>query len=210
MGSRAISGITPHGLSGALFSKTQRQVLGLLFGNPERTYYANEIVRHADAGIGSVQRELEKLTKVGLLVVTRVGNQKHYQANQASPIFEELRGIVQKTFGLADVLRESLTDLSEKIRVAFVYGSVAKRSDTASSDVDVLIISSKLSYSDVLAYLTEAETRLGRTINPTLYKPGDFSRKLGEESAFLKAVMSRPKVFLIGTENDIPKPAKSG
>jgi len=198
------------GLGEALFSKTQRQVLGLLFGNPGRSYYANEIVRFAGVGIGSVQRELEKLAGVGLLTVTQIGNQKHYQANRAAPIYEELRGIVLKTFGLADVLREALASLADRIRVAFVYGSVAKATDTASSDIDILIVSASLGYSDVVALLADTEARLGRAVNPTLYKPTDFARKLAEDNAFLSRVLDQPKIFLIGAEDDIPKPGKSG
>lgn len=194
------------GLGDALFSKTQRQVLGLLFGNPGRSFYANEIVRHAGVGIGSVQRELEKLAGVGLLTVTKIGNQKHYQANCAAPIFDELRGIVLKTFGLTDVLRGALVGLADRIEVAFVYGSVAKATDTASSDIDVMIISRVLGYTDVVAHLADAETRLGRAANPTIYKPDDFARKLASGNAFLSRVMEQPKLFLIGTEDDIPKP----
>lgn len=201
---------TGLGLGDVLFSKTQRQVLSLLFGNPARSYYAKEIVRFAGVGIGSVQRELEKLAAAGLLNVTQIGNQKHYQANREAPIFEELRGIVLKTFGLADVLREALAAFAERIEVAFIYGSVAKATDTASSDIDVMIVGPDLSYSDVVSRLTDAEARLGRRVNPTLYKPADFARRRAEDNAFLNRVVEQPKIFLIGTEDDIPKPGKSG
>ncbi len=205
-----IAAATETGLGDVLFTKTQRQVLGLLFGNPERSFYAKEIVRLAGVGIGSVQRELEKLSVVGLLTVTRIGNQKHYQANRQAPIFEELRGIVLKTFGLADVLREVLATFTDRIKVAFIYGSVAKETDTASSDIDLMIVAPDLSYSEVVALLAETETRLGRAVNPTLYKPADFARKLAEDNAFLSKVVDQPKIFLIGAEDDIPKPGKSG
>lgn len=188
-----------------LFSKTQRQVLGLLFSSPDRSYYANEIVRFAGVGIGSVQRELEKLAGAGLLLVTQIGNQKHYQANRDAPIFEELRGIVLKTFGLADVLREALTVFAGRITLAFIYGSVAKATDTASSDIDVMVVSPDLSYAEVVAKLAEAEARVGRTINPTLYKPADFTQKLEDDNAFLNRVVNQPMVFLIGSADDFPK-----
>lgn len=129
----------------ALFTKTQQQVLRLLFGQPGRSFYANEIVRYAGLGISTVQRELARLSEVGLLSVTRQGNQKHYQANVASPIFEELRGIVVKTFGVADVLKEALLPMADKIQLAFIYGSVAKGSDTAESDIDLMLIADRLS-----------------------------------------------------------------
>ncbi|PWB52427.1 MAG: transcriptional regulator [Nitrosomonadales bacterium] len=210
MGTQKTMKTSAFGLGDALFSKTQRQVLGLLLGNPGRSYYAKEIVRFAGVGIGSVQRELEKLAGVGLLTVTQIGNQKHYQANRAAPIYEELRGIVLKTFGLADVLRDALAPFADRIRVAFVYGSVARATDTASSDIDVLIVSSSLTYSDVVTHLADTEAQLGRPVSPTLYKPADFARKLAGDNAFLSRVLDQPKIFLIGIADDIPKPGKSG
>lgn len=192
-------------LADVLFTKTQRQVLGLLFGNPDRSFYAKEIVRFAAVGSGSVQRELEKLAQVGLLTVTQIGNQKHYQANKQAPIFEELRGIVLKTFGLADVLRTALAVFEGKIDVAFIYGSVAKSTDTTSSDIDVMIISPELSYAEVLSQLATAETAIGRRINPTIYKPEDFSRKVAEDNAFLNRVLDQPKILLVGSLERIEK-----
>lgn len=196
---------TQAGLGDVLFSKTQRQVLGLLFGNPERSYYANEVVRFAAVGIGSVQRELEKLAQAGLLTVTQIGNQKHYQANRKAPIFEELRGIVLKTFGLADVLRAALAGFSNKIDVAFIYGSVAKSTDTASSDIDVMMIGSGLSYAEVLGQLASVENVIGRRISPTIYKPDDFKRKVAEDSAFLNRILDQPKILLVGSLEGIEK-----
>jgi predicted nucleotidyltransferase len=202
----------PTGLSGVLFAKTQRRVLGLLFGNPDRSFFANEIVRLADSGIGAVQRELAALESVGLVSARRVGNQKHYQANRASPIFEELRGIVVKTFGIADVLREVLAPLAARIRGAFVYGSVAKRTDTASSDVDLLVISDDVSYSDLFGLLATAEQRLGRKVNPTVYKSSELRKKLSAENAFATRVLAQPKIFIIGSEDDLrtPRTARKG
>jgi predicted nucleotidyltransferase len=198
------SNVKTYSLGEALFSKTQRQVLGLLFGHPEKSFYAKEIVRFAGVGIGSVHRELEKLSTVGLLTIEHIGNQKHYQANEKSPIFEELKGIVQKTFGLADVLKDALSDHSDIIKLAFIYGSVAKSTDRASSDIDVLIVSGQLSYSEVLALFSVVESKLGRTVNPTIYKYEEFRNKLASDNNFVKRVVEQPKIFLIGTENDIP------
>jgi predicted nucleotidyltransferase len=195
-----------YSLSDVLFSKTQRQILALLFGHPDKSYYAKEIVRFAGVGIGTVHRELEKLSNVGLLTVEKVGNQKHYQANEKSPIFGELKGIVQKTFGLADVLKEALSGHRNSIKLAFVYGSVAKGTDRASSDIDVLIISGQLSYSEVLSLFDTVESRLGRTINPTIYKYEEFRNKLTSDNSFITRVIKQPKIFLIGTEDDIQEP----
>jgi len=192
-----------YSLGEALFSKTQRQILGLLFGHPERSYFAKEIYKLAGVGVGTAHRELEKLTSVGLLTLEHVGNQKHYKANKKSPIFEELKGIVQKTFGLADVLRDCLSSQHDAINVAFIYGSVAKESDRVSSDIDVLIVSSELSYSEVLALLDSTELKLGRTINPAIYQPEEFNNKLISDNNFIKRVIEQPKIFLVGTEDDI-------
>lgn len=197
---------TPSAIGDALFTKTQRQVLGLLFGHSDRSYYINEIVRIADVGIGTVQRELEKLAAAGLLTVRKIGNQKHYQANPSSPIFQELRGIVQKSFGVADELRKSLEPISAKIVVAFVYGSIARGEDTASSDIDAMLISDELSYPEVIEAFIGAEGKLGRTVNPTLYTPAEVRRKLVEDNSFMKRVTEQGKIFLIGTDDDLPKP----
>jgi predicted nucleotidyltransferase len=190
-------------LSDALFTATQRRVLGLLFGNPDRSYYVNEILRIADAGIGAVQRELERLEAAGLVNVTRIGNQKHYQANRQSPIFEELRGIVIKTFGVADILRVALAPLASHMLAAFVYGSVAKGADTASSDIDVMIIADDISYPDVIGAFEKSEKTLGRAINPTLYDREELQRKLAAGNAFLSRVLKQPRIFLIGSDDDI-------
>jgi predicted nucleotidyltransferase len=202
-------GTAKTGLGEALFTKTQRRVLGLLFGNPDRTYYANEIVRFAGAGIGTVQRELAKLESAELVTVSKIGNQKHYQANRQAPIFEELRAIVVKTFGVADHLRTALAPLAKRIEAAFVYGSVAAGSDTASSDIDVLIVSDDLSFPEAIKALGKTEQQVRRTINPSVYSSSEMRRKLADEGGFVKRVMARPKLFLIGSEDDLPKPRKS-
>ena len=196
-------------LGEALFTKTQRRVLGLLFGHPERSYYANEIVRFAGAGIGAVQRELERLESAQLVTVSKIGNQKHYQANREAPIFDELRGIVLKTFGVADHLRAALAPLAKRIRAAFIYGSVAKGTDTASSDVDVMIVSDDLSFPEAIQALSKAEQEVRRSVNPSVYSPESWRRKLAE-SGFVKRVMEQPRIFLVGTDDDLPKPRKSG
>lgn len=201
-----MNGKTPSGIGDALFTKTQRQVLGLLFGHADKSYYINQIVRIADVGIGTVQRELEKLASAGLLTVRKIGNQKHYQANPGSPIFQELRGIVLKTFGVADELRRSLETVSAKIVVAFVYGSIARGTDTANSDIDVMVISDELSYPEVIGSFAGAEEKLGRSVNPTLYTPSEVRRKRAEDHSFLKRVTEQGKIFLIGSADDLPKP----
>lgn len=200
---RALQARKTVGLADALFSSTQQRVLGFLFGQPERSFFATELIALAGGGSGAVQRELARLAGSGLLLVTRRGTQKHYQANPDSPIFEELCGIARKTVGLAEPLREALEPLAQRITAAFVFGSVAKRSDTASSDVDVLVLADDLDYADVFSALQSAEAKLGRTVNPTVYTPVEWRRRLKDKNGFAQAVAAQPKVFLFGTEADI-------
>lgn len=192
-----------EGLADALFSTTQQRVLGLLFGQPERSFYATELIGLTGAGSGAVQRELARLETSGLVTVHRLGTQKHYQANPASPLFEELVGIARKTVGLAGPLREALAPLTPRIVAAFVYGSVAKRRDTSRSDIDLMVVSDKLTYADVFGALEAANTRLGRTVNPTVYSRKELTRRVKEGNAFVKRVLEQPKVWVIGTVHDI-------
>ena len=191
-------------ISDVLFSGGQQRVLGLLFGQPDRSFYANEIAKLALTGRGALQRELERMTSSGLITMTPIGRQKHYQANRKSPIFTELRGIVFKTFGLADVLRAALSECADLVRCAFIYGSVAKGTDTAASDIDVMVIAKGLSYSHLFEVLAKAEEVLGRKVNPTLYAAEDFSKKLRSDNHFLTRIVQPPKIMLIGDDNDLP------
>ena len=190
-------------MADALFSTIQQRVLAYLFGQPERSFFATELIKLAGGGSGAVQRELARLDDSGLVTVTRVGTQKHYQANPKSPIFADLCAIAQKTVGLAEPLREALAPLAKDITAAFVFGSVAKRSDSATSDIDVLILSDRLDYADVFEALQSAEARLGRTVNPTVYTPATWRKKRNEDNAFVVRLAAQPKVFLIGTEEDL-------
>ena len=196
-------GIKNTSLSDALFTKVQQRVLSVIFGHPDRVFFGNEIIRLAGVGVGAVVRELERLVTAGLITVTRTGNQKHYQANQSSPIFSELRSIVLKTFGIADVLRHALLPLTDRIQVAFVYGSVAKGQDTAKSDIDLILISDDLGFPDVLTLLSEAEKQLVRPVNPTIYTRADLNKRLNDGNDFITRVLDQPKIFIIGTDHDI-------
>ena len=190
---------TPQaGLAGALFTGTQQRVLGLLFGQPDRSFYATELINLAGVGSGAVQRELARLAQSRLVTVKPVGNQKHYQANPASPIYEELCGVVRKTVGLAEPLRAALAPLAEQIRAAFVYGSIAKKEDTASSDIDLMLVSDTLTYGDAILALQAATEQLGREVNPNIFTPPDFAKRLKEGGSFVSRVMGQPKIWLIG------------
>lgn len=191
------------GIADALFTQGQQKVLGLLFGRPDRQFYFNEMLRLAGSGKGALQRELARLESAGLVRVTQMGNQKRFQANREAPIYEELRGIVLKTFGLASILRESLSPLADRVRTAFVFGSVAKGTDRADSDVDVLVISDALTYGEVLAALEPAEARLGRKVNPALYTAEEWRKRRNEGNAFVGRLLEGPKIWLIGDEGGL-------
>jgi predicted nucleotidyltransferase len=187
----------------ALFTKTQQRVLGLLYGKPDRSFYTNEIVRWADMGRGTISRELSRLVSAGLLVASREGNQHHYRANPDNPVYSELVGIVRKTFGIADVIRAVLAQVDDQVNWAFVYGSIAKGEDTASSDIDLLVATESLAYADLMKILADAEQLLDRPINPSIYTIEQIKDKVHEKNAFLSRVMEQPKLWVKGSEDDI-------
>lgn len=150
-----------------------------------------------------MQRELARLESTGLVLSRRIGSQKHYQANPDSPIFRELLGIIRKTVGLAEPLREALAPLAPRIAAAFVYGSVAKGTDTSASDVDLLVVSDNLTYGDVYAALEHLNTQLGRRINPTVYTRHELARRRKGDNAFVTRILEQAKIWLIGSEVDI-------
>lgn len=187
----------------ALFAGTKQRVLALLFGQPSRSFYATELIGLAESGSGAVQRELAKLAESGLVSVKALGNQKHFQANADSPIFAELCAIFQKTVGLADPLREALAPLAKEIAAAFVYGSVAKKQDTASSDIDLMLLSDQVGYAEVYMALEGASRILGRTVNPTILTRKDFKKRVAAQESFLSRVLEQPKIWVIGGEHEL-------
>jgi len=198
---------TSASLANALFPKVRQRVLAVLFGTPDRSFYANEVIALAQSGTGAVQRELLSLSEAGLLLVSKQGNQKHYQANASAPVFSELRGLVLKTMGLADVIRTALAPLAAQIDIAFIYGSVARQQDNAHSDVDVMIVSPNLGYGEVFGALETATVSLSRKVNPTLYTPADWAKRIEQDSAFISRVLLQPKIWLIGNEEDLHAPS---
>ena len=185
-------------LADALLTKTQQRVLGALFGQPARSFYAAELIRDAGTGSGAAQRELAKLEESGLVLTRRIGNQKHYQANAQSPLFVDLRSIVLKTVGLVEPLRQALKPIECEIRKAFIYGSVAKGTDQATSDIDLMVVSDTLTYGDVFGALDKVSRTLGRTVNPTVYSDADFSKRMKTDNAFVTRVLEGPKVWVVG------------
>jgi predicted nucleotidyltransferase len=192
---------SPRGLAGALFTPVQQQLLGLLFGQPTRRFQSAEIIRLAAAGTGAVHRQLQRLADSGLVLATREGNQKYYQANPRSPIFSELHGLVQKTVGVVEPLRRALTPIARRIQAAFVFGSIAKKTDRADSDLDLFIVSDQLTYPDAYQALQEAEHAIGRPINPTVMTRAEWRRKRSAADSFVKRIVGQPKLFVIGDED---------
>lgn len=199
----ATSPAVQTGLAGALFTPVQQRVLGLLFGQPQRRFQSAELIRLADSGTGAVHRLLTRLEAVGLVAAQRIGNQKHYQANAGSPVFAELVGLVRKTVGLVEPLRTALEPLASRIAAAFVYGSIAKGADHAGSDIDLMVIADALDYGELYSVLAAAEEVLGRTISPNLMNREEWRRKCGEPESFAARIASQPRLFVIGSADDL-------
>jgi predicted nucleotidyltransferase len=190
-------------ISDTLFSQAQQKVLGLLFSQPNRDFYTKEIIRLSHCGSGAIQRELRKLHAAGLITVKNLGNQHRYQANQNSPIFYEIRGIILKTFGLAEVLANIIKPINKYLKFAFIYGSIARQEAIASSDIDLMLIADDLSYADLYPLLEKAEKQLHRPINPTIYSSAEWKHKRENKNHFLNQVVAKPKIFILGTENEL-------
>lgn len=190
----------------ALFGHTRRRVLGLLFGRPGESFYLREIVRLTGAGIGAVQRELKQLTDAGLIRREIRGRQVYFSANSDAPVYLELRGLLTKTTGIADVLRAALRPFVEKkmIVIAFIYGSVASGKQGSRSDVDLMIIGD-LKLSELMPVLRKTQDELGREINPTIYGPQEFHAKLLKDKHFVRNVVANPKLMLIGTTDEFKR-----
>lgn len=192
----------PTSLADALFTTTQQRVLALLFGQPNRSFYASEMIERTGSGSGAVQRELKRLASSGLVTVTRIGNQRHYQANPASPVFKELCGLVKKTVALAEPLRDSLAPLADRVSLAVLYGSVAKGTDTAASDIDLLIVGNGITLEDVYSALAPVEKELDRKISPTLYTLEELARRKASNNPFLTRALDGEHLVLVGNEHE--------
>jgi predicted nucleotidyltransferase len=191
----------------ALFSDSQSRVFQWLFGQPDREFHLSELRRLTGLGSASLQRELNRLAKAGLVRSQRVGNLRRFQANPQSPVYGELVGLTRKTLGAEPLLREALQPLVPNLRAAWIYGSVAKQTDTAQSDIDVMLIGKNLPLAKVLELLVPLEAQLGRKINPTCYTPAEFKRRRAEPDSFVNRVLAQPILPLIG---DAHEPARAG
>lgn len=189
-------------LGSLLFGEYRQRTLGLLLLNPETSYHVRELARLTNTSAGTLHKELTKLTTGGILVRKQIGNQVHYRANVHCPIFDELSSILRKTSGLADVLAKALINLESKIAFAFVFGSVARGDQQANSDVDVMLIGN-LSFAEAVQSLHATQAILQREVNPVVYSESEFSRRLKNNDSFIKEVLAKPKLFIIGTENEL-------
>lgn len=201
MGTKQVS--PTSALASALFSPVQQRVLGLLFGQPGRRFQSAELIRLAGSGIGAVHRQLGRLESSGWVRVTRVGNQKYYQANADCPAYAELQSLIVKTVGLVEPLRRVLEPLANEIEAAFVYGSIAKGTDTADSDIDLLVISKDLRYPEIFKALESAEAVLARPVNPNVMTPHEWRAKRLEKGSFVAQIATQPRLFVIGSDNEL-------
>ena len=188
-------------LSQVLFGQGRRAILTLLYGHTDEQFYLREIARRAGTGIGATQRELRQLSEAGLIQSVRRGHQLYYQANRKNPIFAELKSILAKTSGIRDTLQEGLARLADRVKLAFVYGSITRGEEKASSDVDLMVVGN-VSFQDVVAALSEIERKLGREVNPTVFGPREFREKLAAKNHFLSSVAKEKKLFVIGDERE--------
>ncbi len=196
-------------LAEALFGRTRRLILGLLYCHPEERFYLRQMARTLGVGHGALQRELRKLATAGLILREATGKQVYYRANEACPIYADLQGVILKTVGLADVLRNALAALAERIQVAFVYGSIAKGMAKASSDVDLMIIGS-VTFGEVAKALNPAQDILRREVNPSVYPADEVHCKIKAGHHFLRSVFDGPKIYLIGGEEDLKRVVETG
>jgi predicted nucleotidyltransferase len=199
MGTRVVA----SSLADALFSSVQQRVLALLFGQPDRRFQSAELIRLAHGGTGAVHREINRLADAGWLTVTRSGNHKYYQANRGCPAFRELHGLVVKTVGVVEPLRQALLSKAKDLRAAFVYGSVAKGTENAGSDIDLMVISDRLRYPDLFEALHAAETVLARRVTPSVMSLAEWRTKRAVKDSFAARVSSQPRLFVIGSDDDL-------
>jgi DNA-binding transcriptional ArsR family regulator len=197
----------PGSLGGALFGLTKQRVLALLFGRPDSRFFVNEIVREARIGKGTVQRELALLESAGIIESRVEGRQRYYRASPDSPVFPELEALIRKTFGLGDVLANALAPLKSRIQFAGVYGSVARGTANARSDVDLLVIGS-VEYLELAAALVEPETLLRRPINPTLFSHTEWRSKLATPTGFVRELVAGPMMPIIGALDELAESGK--
>ena len=188
----------------ALFGNTRSALLTLFYGHAESSFYIRQLARTVGAGHGALQRELKALTDLGLIVRSRQGNQVLYRANRKSPIFIEMKHLIAKTVGVHDAIRSALAPLASHIHIAFVYGSIARQQEQASSDIDLMVLGD-ISFGEMVLALSAVQKTLAREINPTIYPVNEFKEKLAAGNHFLQTIMRGKKLFVLGTEHGLAK-----
>ncbi len=194
------------GIAQSLFSEVKLKVLALLFGQPNRTFQMSEILSLINSGVGAVHRIIVRLAKSGLVNEKLIGRTKFYQANSESPVFQEIYGIVIKTVALTIPLQSALTPYMNSIYSAFIYGSIARGTDNASSDIDIMIIGEELRYTDILNAIQPVESGVKRAINVKILTSKEWKSKVEGENPFIVRVLNQPKIFLKGSEHDVREP----
>ena len=187
-----------------LFGTYRQRVLGLLLLNPEQGYHVREIARLTNTAAGTLHKELARLAEAGLLIRNKTGNQVRYSANQDCPVFEELASILRKTSGLVDVLAEALSPVRNQVNLAFVFGSLARGEQQPGSDVDVMLVGS-LGFADAVQILHPVQASLRREINPVVYSSDEFNRRISRDDSFIREILSKPKLFVVGSEDELRK-----
>jgi predicted nucleotidyltransferase len=196
---------SPSTAADVLFGKGRGAILGLLYEHPDESFYYRQLTRElGGVSPGTLQRELDTLAGIGLIERSTKGNQVFYRANRSHPVFPELRSLVAKTVGTIPLLRSKLASLSDHMTIAFVYGSMARQEERAESDIDLMVIGTA-TLEEVLAKLGNVETSLRRAVNPVVYSPAEFKKKLNNGNHFLNSVIRGQKVFLFGDEDELRK-----
>lgn len=199
--------VNSDNISASLFGKTRNAVLALLYSHVDERFYFRQIVRLIGTGLGALQRELKNLSKAGIISKSVQGNQIYYQANPDCPIFNEIKNLVMKTAGVRDILKNALIPLAERIRVAFIFGSIAKGNEHSNSDIDIIIIGN-VTFAEIVSALSHTQEVVRREINPVVYPTAEFRTKLTENNHFLKSILKEPKYFLIGDERELERLAE--
>jgi len=189
-------------LEALLGSKLRSKVLGWLFTHPDERYFVRQLTKLIKEDSTNVSRELSRLEKAGILVSTIEGKHKYYQANRQSPLFDELHGLMLKTVGVADIIKKALEPRMADIKLAFIFGSLAKKSEHRFSDIDLLVVGN-ITFGEVVDLISTAEGTLNRELNPVVYTLSEFNKRISENHYFISDILSGDKIFVVGDENEL-------
>jgi len=188
----------------AIISGTRQKVLSTVLLTPDRWWFLSDLARHLDTSPSSLQRELTKLVNANVLKQRYEGKHTYFKADEDCPFFPELQRLFLKTAGLADVIRDSISPYEKKIQCAFIYGSIAQGQETSGSDVDLMVIGN-VGLSTLALSLRDAHELLHRPVNPTIFTPSEFRKRVKSKNHFLRNVLAKDKIFIIGNEKDLER-----